>query len=189
MAGLPKQGESSISAAGQTNQEFVRIFNNHQWTMPIPTWFLRATRLTGWRDIELYEDSLKLTYIVKIYTEGRRNVMYGKGWCLFVEKNCLMKDMVLEFLYYPSIRRSLIVQITRYCVPASFIEETVRKPIKVPAFFSRPRPTTLKEKTEFKVESVNEESSDNGPDNENTGEEDVVVSDQQGEHAAEDEFH
>ncbi|KMZ64881.1 hypothetical protein ZOSMA_346G00020 [Zostera marina] len=115
--------------------------------------------------------------------------MYGKGWCLFVEKNCLMKDMVFEFLYYPSIRRSLIVQITRYCVPASFIEGTVRKPIKVPAFFSRPRPTTLREKTEFKVESVNEESSDNEPDNENTGEEDVVVSDQQGEHAAEDEFH
>ncbi|KMZ68592.1 hypothetical protein ZOSMA_236G00160 [Zostera marina] len=104
-------------------------------------------------------------------------------------KNCLMNDMVLEFLYYPSIRRSLIVLITRYGIPASFIDGTIRKPIKLPSFFSRTRATALKEKTELKVESVNEESSDNEPDDENAVEEDVVISDQQGEHAAEDEFH
>lgn len=99
-----------------------------------------------------------------------------------------MNDMVLEFLYYSSIRRSVIVLITKYGVPASFIDGTIRKPLKILAFFSRPRATTIKEKTEQKVESVNQKSNENVPVDENAGEEDVVISDQQGEHRARDDF-
>ncbi|KMZ69719.1 hypothetical protein ZOSMA_208G00100 [Zostera marina] len=99
-----------------------------------------------------------------------------------------MNDMVLEFLYYSSIRRSVIVLITKYGVPASFIDVTIRKPLKILAFFSRPRATTIKEKTEQKVESINQKSNENVPVDENAGEEDVVISDQQGEHRARDDF-
>lgn len=64
--------------------------------------------------------------------------MYGRGWRLFVEKECLMNDIVVEFLYYPSIRKTIIALVTRYGVPASFIDGFVRAPMKLPPFFQRP---------------------------------------------------
>lgn len=86
--------------------------------------------------------------------------MCGKGWRLFVQRECLKKDMVLEFIYYPSKRKSLIVHITRKGLPPSFIDRHVRMPITLPELFDTPRVSVIPD-VEEEEDSMSLEDSDN----------------------------
>ncbi|KMZ65050.1 hypothetical protein ZOSMA_33G00810 [Zostera marina] len=100
-------------------------------------------------DIELYKPISKKSYVVKVDHVGRFPYMFGKEWRLFVAREKLMKDNLLEFLFYPSPKKSIIVVITRVGVPTSFIEGFKRKTkIRLPTHFMKERESIRLEKEE-----------------------------------------
>ncbi|KMZ64919.1 hypothetical protein ZOSMA_344G00090 [Zostera marina] len=166
------------------------------FTLPIPRRFLRATDLVEAGYIESYVPNSKDTFLVKIHKEGKKYIMYGRGWRLFVEKECLMNDIVVEFLYYPSIRKTIIALVTRYGVPASFIDGFVRAPMKLPPFFQRPlllipikeapvQENTEQEEDDEELEEEGEEEGEEGGGEE--GEDEVYFSEPNDESSHEED--